>query len=66
MNPTQPFVFSTGDDTGYGHHAGLSRLLLHGYFLTMIFIDFFMGWKEGVLQKVVDGCHCNPFGDVWA
>lgn len=25
--------------------------------------DFANGWKEGVLQKVVDNCHCNDFGD---
>ncbi|KIJ47814.1 hypothetical protein M422DRAFT_777984 [Sphaerobolus stellatus SS14] len=25
--------------------------------------DFFNGWDEGVLQRVVDGCHCNPSGD---
>ncbi|KAJ7746251.1 hypothetical protein B0H16DRAFT_1556780 [Mycena metata] len=25
--------------------------------------DFMMGWKAGVLQNVVDKCHCNEFGD---
>ena len=30
----------------------------------MFVIDFFNGWDSGVLQKVVDNCHCNPFGDV--
>ncbi|KAK7461822.1 hypothetical protein VKT23_008253 [Stygiomarasmius scandens] len=25
--------------------------------------DFINGWKSGVLQKVVDNCHCNDFGD---
>ncbi|KAJ7650806.1 WSC domain-containing protein [Roridomyces roridus] len=25
--------------------------------------DFLMGWESGVLQKVVDGCNCNPYGD---
>ncbi|THU78775.1 hypothetical protein K435DRAFT_876276 [Dendrothele bispora CBS 962.96] len=25
--------------------------------------DFINGWKAGVLQKVVDNCHCNEFGD---
>lgn len=25
--------------------------------------DFFNGWDQGVLQKAVDNCHCNPFGD---
>ncbi|KAJ7470817.1 hypothetical protein FB451DRAFT_1399567 [Mycena latifolia] len=25
--------------------------------------DFMMGWDQGVLQKVVDQCHCNNFGD---
>jgi len=34
-----------------------------GHSLTR-FTDFFNGWQPGVLQKVVDNCHCNPFGDV--
>ena len=25
--------------------------------------DFFNGWDKGVLQKAVDGCNCNPYGD---
>ncbi|KAJ7284380.1 hypothetical protein C8J57DRAFT_1288258 [Mycena rebaudengoi] len=25
--------------------------------------DFMMGWDKGVLEKVVDNCHCNNFGD---
>ncbi|KAG6826748.1 hypothetical protein H0H93_016238, partial [Arthromyces matolae] len=25
--------------------------------------DFLMGWDKGVLQKAVDNCHCNPYGD---
>lgn len=25
--------------------------------------DFFNGWDSGVLQKVVDGCNCNIYGD---
>jgi len=25
--------------------------------------DFFNGWDDGVLQKAVDQCHCNNFGD---
>ncbi|KAF7327371.1 DUF1996 domain-containing protein [Mycena kentingensis (nom. inval.)] len=25
--------------------------------------DFFMGWDDGVLDKVVDKCNCNDFGD---
>lgn len=25
--------------------------------------DFINGWDEGVLQKVVDNCYCNDFGD---
>lgn len=25
--------------------------------------DFINGWDSGVLQKVVDNCHCNPYGD---
>ncbi|EAU85261.1 WSC domain-containing protein [Coprinopsis cinerea okayama7 len=46
MNPSQPFVFSYGDRTGYGNHA-----------------DFFNGWEDGVLQRAVDGCNCNIYGD---
>ncbi|KAF8151010.1 hypothetical protein B0H34DRAFT_628672, partial [Crassisporium funariophilum] len=25
--------------------------------------DFFNGWEPGVLQKAVDGCNCNIYGD---
>uniref|UniRef100_A0A8H7XJJ2 DUF1996 domain-containing protein n=1 Tax=Psilocybe cubensis TaxID=181762 RepID=A0A8H7XJJ2_PSICU len=25
--------------------------------------DFINGWDKGVLQKAVDNCHCNEFGD---
>ncbi|KAF9793126.1 hypothetical protein BJ322DRAFT_100743 [Thelephora terrestris] len=25
--------------------------------------DFYMGWERATLQRVVDECHCNPFGD---
>ncbi|KAJ3510691.1 hypothetical protein NLJ89_g4535 [Agrocybe chaxingu] len=25
--------------------------------------DFINGWQPGVLQKAVDNCHCNPYGD---
>ncbi|TFK22759.1 hypothetical protein FA15DRAFT_595516 [Coprinopsis marcescibilis] len=25
--------------------------------------DFVNGWDAGVLQKAVDNCHCNPYGD---
>ncbi|KAF9532660.1 hypothetical protein CPB83DRAFT_847146 [Crepidotus variabilis] len=25
--------------------------------------DFMYGWDAGVLQKAVDNCHCNPYGD---
>ncbi|KAF9558829.1 hypothetical protein CPC08DRAFT_538623 [Agrocybe pediades] len=25
--------------------------------------DFFNGWQPGVLQRAVDECHCNPYGD---
>jgi hypothetical protein len=24
--------------------------------------DYMYGWDKGVLQKVVDQCHCDPFG----
>jgi len=30
----------------------------HGYHA-----DFMNGWQDGVLQKAVDGCTCNEFGD---
>ncbi|KAK7055428.1 hypothetical protein R3P38DRAFT_2847000 [Favolaschia claudopus] len=25
--------------------------------------DFFNGWAAGVLQRALDGCNCNPYGD---
>ncbi|TEB23212.1 hypothetical protein FA13DRAFT_1640227 [Coprinellus micaceus] len=25
--------------------------------------DFVNGWDRGVLQRAVDNCHCNPYGD---
>lgn len=25
--------------------------------------DFFNGWQSGVLQKAIDVCNCNPYGD---
>ncbi|KAF5342420.1 hypothetical protein D9611_001247 [Ephemerocybe angulata] len=25
--------------------------------------DYVNGWDKGVLQKAVDNCHCNPYGD---
>ncbi|KAF9478863.1 hypothetical protein BDN70DRAFT_879454 [Pholiota conissans] len=25
--------------------------------------DFINGWDAGVLQRAVDNCHCNPYGD---
>jgi len=46
MNPSQPFVYSYGDPTGYGYHA-----------------DFLNGWDKGVLQRAVDECNCDQYGD---
>ncbi|GLB44190.1 putative protein with domain of unknown function (DUF1996) [Lyophyllum shimeji] len=46
MTPSQPFVFSNGDPTGYGYHA-----------------DFINGWEPDVLQRAVNECNCNPYGD---
>ncbi|KAJ3838042.1 hypothetical protein F5878DRAFT_620612 [Lentinula raphanica] len=25
--------------------------------------DFMNGWEDGVLQKAISGCNCNPYGD---
>ncbi|KAK0486751.1 hypothetical protein EDD18DRAFT_1193686 [Armillaria luteobubalina] len=25
--------------------------------------DFFNGWESGVLQRAINECHCNPYGD---
>ena len=30
----------------------------------MTYLDYINGWDAGVLQRAVDNCHCNPFGDV--
>lgn len=30
----------------------------------MTLSDYINGWDAGVLQKAVDNCHCNEFGDV--
>ncbi|KAF7312010.1 DUF1996 domain-containing protein [Mycena indigotica] len=79
MNPNQPYVYAMGDPTGYGYHAGeCYRRLYDGcpsiltirrgarvmpLLLIRLFTDFIMGWDAGVLQNVVDKCHCDPFGD---
>ena len=26
--------------------------------------DYLNGWDQGVLQRAVDNCHCNEYGDV--
>jgi len=26
--------------------------------------DFYMGWERATLQRVVDECNCNPYGDM--
>lgn len=38
-------------------------MLVYGW-LTRRSIDFINGWDRGVLQKAVDNCHCNAYGDV--
>jgi len=30
---------------------------------SSILTDFANGWEPGVLQRAVDECHCNPYGD---
>ena len=30
----------------------------------MTILDYINGWDAGVLQKAVDNCHCNEYGDV--
>lgn len=58
--------FSHGDPTGYGYHAGsavVQEMSVYGL-LTRCSIDFINGWDKGVLQKAVDNCHCNAYGDV--
>ncbi|KAF9558822.1 hypothetical protein CPC08DRAFT_724247 [Agrocybe pediades] len=49
-NTSQPFVFNVS--FAHGDPTG------YGYHA-----DFINGWDKGVLQKAVDNCHCNPFGD---
>lgn len=58
--------FANGDPTGYGYHAGQDifiHLALTGT-KCQCPIDFINGWDQGVLQKAVDNCHCNIYGDV--
>ncbi|KAF5376102.1 hypothetical protein D9615_007741 [Tricholomella constricta] len=52
MTPTQPFVFSNGDPKGYSYLAG-----------KPIEVDFINGWEPEVLQRAVNECNCNPYGD---
>ncbi|KAJ6578874.1 hypothetical protein DFH09DRAFT_1148548 [Mycena vulgaris] len=47
MTPSQPFVANVTLDP-----TG------YGYHA-----DFFNGWDSGVLQKALNGCNCNPYGD---
>ncbi|KAJ6630107.1 hypothetical protein B0H10DRAFT_1775195 [Mycena sp. CBHHK59/15] len=49
MTPSQPFV------TLNRHSLDPTGYGYHA--------DFFNGWDEGVLQKALDGCNCNPYGD---
>ncbi|KAG5643284.1 hypothetical protein DXG03_001251 [Asterophora parasitica] len=54
-NNTQPFVYVPPDmslEFAHGDPTG------YGYHA-----DFINGWDTGVLQKAVDGCNCNPYGD---
>ncbi|KAJ7584978.1 hypothetical protein C8J56DRAFT_788645 [Mycena floridula] len=62
MTPSQPFVQVLLYFTGYtclndrrfsnGDPTG------YGYHA-----DFINGWDQGVLQRAIDGCNCNPYGD---
>lgn len=46
------FAIPTRRRYSYGDRTG------YGYHA-----DFFNGWDAGVLQRAVDQCHCNPYGD---
>jgi len=46
--------------TEVGAFSSCNDSLIHQF----LFTDFFNGWQNGVLQKAVDNCHCNAFGDV--
>ncbi|KAJ7456889.1 hypothetical protein FB451DRAFT_1275125 [Mycena latifolia] len=48
MTPSQPFVLNVKLDP-----TG------YGYHA-----DFFNGWDSGVLQRALNGCNCNPYGDM--
>ncbi|KAF7307822.1 Wsc domain [Mycena kentingensis (nom. inval.)] len=62
LTPTQPFVY-------------VVRLLTYIYGVLVDFLmeadptgygnhaDFFNGWDKGVLQRALDQCNCNPYGD---
>ncbi len=49
------FSFSGSDDAGRFSNGDPTGYGYHA--------DFFNGWESGVLQKAINECHCNPYGD---
>jgi hypothetical protein len=59
-----PFFWSTGDNTGYGHHGTREPFIScdghHSFLMCWLCLclkgDFMNGWDTDVLQKAVDQC----------
>ncbi|KAF7297324.1 Wsc domain [Mycena indigotica] len=63
MTPSQPFVFAHGDPTGYGYHADFFNGQVLYNCGTLLMTTLMIRWDSGVLQRALDGCNCNPYGD---
>ncbi|KAJ6554576.1 hypothetical protein B0H19DRAFT_995026 [Mycena capillaripes] len=66
MTPSQPFVFAHGGT----HSTRCIRRSLHNALNVNLdptgygyHADFVNGWDSGVLQRALNGCNCNPYGD---
>ncbi|KAF8824392.1 hypothetical protein HHX47_DHR8000234 [Lentinula edodes] len=58
---------SSVSQTGIRRDMGITQVLRSpsAFQLRLIKqkIDFVNGWEDGVLQKAISGCNCNPYGD---
>ncbi|KAF9007447.1 hypothetical protein BDQ17DRAFT_1539830 [Cyathus striatus] len=57
------FLIGWSCDTSIPPVLLISLLLFPSHRTNSSSIDFINGWDKGVLQKAVDGCNCNPYGD---